>query len=74
MGEHKDNEPELDPNTPIASLSLGQNRDFVFRHGDCRKKGSDKRKLPPGIYILYIYFYFTSIWGRLFYMWSAINT
>ncbi|RZC34506.1 alpha-ketoglutarate-dependent dioxygenase alkB -like 2-like, partial [Asbolus verrucosus] len=47
IGEHKDNEVELDKNTPIASLSLGQQRVFVLKHQDARKKGSDKRNVPP---------------------------
>ncbi|EFA10619.1 DNA oxidative demethylase ALKBH2 isoform X2 [Tribolium castaneum] len=47
IGEHKDNESELDKNTPIASLSLGQQRLFVFKHQDCRKKGGAKRSVPP---------------------------
>ncbi len=38
MGEHKDDEKELDPQAPIASLSFGQARDFVLRHQD-RKPG-----------------------------------
>ena len=36
MGEHKDDEEELVKGSPIASLSLGQARDFVFRHQDAR--------------------------------------
>lgn len=32
MGWHRDNEPELDPKQPIASLSLGAERKFKFRH------------------------------------------
>lgn len=47
MGEHKDDERELDPKTPIASLSLGQPRDFYFRHQDARppkKLNIDKGK------------------------------
>ncbi len=32
MGWHSDDEPELDPNSPIASLSLGATRKFNFRH------------------------------------------
>lgn len=36
MGEHKDDERDLHPDTPIASLSLGQTRDFYFRHQDAR--------------------------------------
>ena len=51
MGEHKDDEKELDPDVPIASLSLGQERDFILRHQDLLKnknehkcsKGSEKK-------------------------------
>ncbi|XP_022110522.1 DNA oxidative demethylase ALKBH2-like [Acanthaster planci] len=46
MGEHRDDEKELVQTSPIASLSLGQQRDFVFRHGDSRGKNA-KRNLPP---------------------------
>ncbi|XP_063921945.1 DNA oxidative demethylase ALKBH2-like [Zophobas morio] len=45
IGEHKDNEAELDKNTPIASLSLGQQRVFVLKHQDTRKKGPAKRDI-----------------------------
>ncbi|XP_068616819.1 DNA oxidative demethylase ALKBH2 [Brachionichthys hirsutus] len=38
MGEHRDDEKELDPLCPIASVSLGAARDFVFRHRDARGK------------------------------------
>ncbi|RVE54947.1 hypothetical protein evm_000314 [Chilo suppressalis] len=48
MGEHRDNEPELDPSYPIASVSLGQERDFVLKHKDARKSGPDKKLIPPG--------------------------
>lgn len=48
MGEHRDNEPELDPNYPIASLSFGQERTFVLKHKDARKPGKDKKPIPPG--------------------------
>ena len=34
MGDHKDDEKELDKNTPIASLTLGAERDFIFKHQD----------------------------------------
>ncbi|XP_068896845.1 DNA oxidative demethylase ALKBH2-like isoform X2 [Tenebrio molitor] len=47
IGEHKDNEAELDKNTPIASLSFGQQRLFVLKHQDARKKGTAKRNVPP---------------------------
>ncbi|KAG0722921.1 DNA oxidative demethylase ALKBH2 [Chionoecetes opilio] len=36
MGEHKDDEKELDAKVPIASLSLGQERNFYFKHQDSR--------------------------------------
>ncbi|MCH1929200.1 alpha-ketoglutarate-dependent dioxygenase AlkB [Shewanella sp. A25] len=32
MGAHSDDEPEIAPNTDIASLSLGCSRDFVIKH------------------------------------------
>jgi len=38
MGEHRDDEVELDKTVPIASVSLGQTRKFVFKHTDVRKK------------------------------------
>lgn len=38
IGEHRDDEHDLDPTAPIASLSLGQSRDFVFRHESARNK------------------------------------
>ncbi|XP_049866846.1 DNA oxidative demethylase ALKBH2-like [Pectinophora gossypiella] len=47
MGEHRDNEPELDPSQPIASVSLGQERTFVLKHKDARKPGKDKKLIPP---------------------------
>jgi alpha-ketoglutarate-dependent dioxygenase alkB family protein 2 len=36
IGEHKDDEHELVSRSPIASLSFGEARDFVFRHQDSR--------------------------------------
>lgn len=42
MGEHKDDEKDLCPQHPIASLSLGQPRDFVFKHQDCRGKNAKR--------------------------------
>ncbi|CAL8344446.1 unnamed protein product [Lota lota] len=45
MGEHRDNERELDPLCPIASVSLGASRDFVFRHRDARGRG--RRRIEP---------------------------
>lgn len=46
MGEHRDDERELDPACPIASVSLGAVRDFIFRHKDARS-GSSKRQIEP---------------------------
>lgn len=40
IGEHRDDERELDPLYPIASVSLGAPRDFIFRHRDTRGKQS----------------------------------
>lgn len=46
MGEHRDDEKDLVASSPIASLSLGQHRDFIFRH--CEARGTQaKRKVPP---------------------------
>ena len=39
IGEHRDNEQELEATAPIASLSFGQARDFVLRHRDTRGRG-----------------------------------
>ncbi|XP_059194090.1 DNA oxidative demethylase ALKBH2 isoform X2 [Centropristis striata] len=46
MGEHRDDEKELDPLCPIASVSLGATRDFIFRHRDARGKQS-RRQIKP---------------------------
>lgn len=44
MGKHRDNEPELDPETPVVSLSLGATRDFVLH---ClQPKGKPPLSLP----------------------------
>ncbi|XP_041854544.1 DNA oxidative demethylase ALKBH2 isoform X2 [Melanotaenia boesemani] len=43
MGEHRDDEKELDPSSPIASVSLGAARDFIFRHRDARGKQSSQQ-------------------------------
>ena len=46
IGEHKDDEKELDPSVPIASLSIGQERDFIFKHQDLlKKRNHDDNKL-----------------------------
>ncbi|ESO97863.1 hypothetical protein LOTGIDRAFT_103779 [Lottia gigantea] len=47
MGEHKDDEKDLEADHPIASLSLGQARDFIFKHQDSRGKNSTRRDIPP---------------------------
>ena len=44
MGEHRDDEKDLQTGYPIASLSLGQPRDFIFKHADSRGKHA-KRKI-----------------------------
>ena len=46
MGEHRDDEVDLVSKSAIASVSLGQHRDFVFRHKDARGKDA-KRKIDP---------------------------
>ena len=46
MGEHRDDEKELDPLCPIASVSLGAARDFIFRHRDARGKQSSRQIEP----------------------------
>ncbi|XP_029295173.1 DNA oxidative demethylase ALKBH2 isoform X2 [Cottoperca gobio] len=46
MGEHRDDEKELDPLCPIASVSLGAPRDFIFRHRDARGK-QRRRQIEP---------------------------
>ncbi|XP_074525468.1 DNA oxidative demethylase ALKBH2 isoform X2 [Halichoeres trimaculatus] len=46
MGEHRDDEKELDPLCPIASVSLGAARDFIFRHRDNRGK-QNRRHIEP---------------------------
>ncbi|KAK5645077.1 hypothetical protein RI129_006377 [Pyrocoelia pectoralis] len=46
IGEHRDGESDLDARAPIASVSLGQQRQFILKHADCRKKRSAKRDIP----------------------------
>ncbi|XP_062873508.1 DNA oxidative demethylase ALKBH2 [Trichomycterus rosablanca] len=46
IGEHRDDERELDPACPIASVSLGAARDFIFRHRDARG-GANRRHVEP---------------------------
>ncbi|KAK7869079.1 hypothetical protein R5R35_000798 [Gryllus longicercus] len=47
IGEHRDDEADLDRGAPIASVSLGQTRTFVLRHGDARRPGPRRQALPP---------------------------
>ncbi|XP_077378712.1 DNA oxidative demethylase ALKBH2 [Festucalex cinctus] len=44
IGEHRDDERELRPLSPIASVSLGAARDLVFRHRDARGKRSGRHR------------------------------
>ena len=48
VGEHRDNEPDLVPTASIASLSFGQQRDFVLRHKDIRGRGGKGRGCGGG--------------------------
>lgn len=51
MGYHSDDEPELDEETPIASLSLGSSRPFFFKHkltGETREVVLD----PGGLLVM----------------------
>ncbi|XP_021561765.1 DNA oxidative demethylase ALKBH2 [Carlito syrichta] len=43
IGEHRDDERELAPGSPIASVSFGACRDFFFRHKDSRGKNPSQR-------------------------------
>lgn len=42
MGMHSDDEPELGPNPVIASLSLGEERQFILKH----KRSGETLKFP----------------------------
>ncbi|KAM4648741.1 DNA oxidative demethylase ALKBH2 isoform 1-T1 [Amazona ochrocephala] len=46
IGEHRDDERELVPRSPIASVSFGACRDFVFRHCASRGKNATCRIKP----------------------------
>jgi len=54
MGDHKDDEKELDNEVPIASLSFGAERDFVLKHSDRKRNGVEAVKLllKPGMMLL----------------------
>lgn len=47
IGEHRDDEKDLLPGSSIASVSLGQERDFVFKHRDSRGKGAKRKDIEP---------------------------
>lgn len=47
MGEHRDDERDLDPSGVIASLSFGAERDFVFRHAESRGKNAKRKEINP---------------------------
>uniref|UniRef100_A0A8C2WVN4 DNA oxidative demethylase ALKBH2 n=1 Tax=Cyclopterus lumpus TaxID=8103 RepID=A0A8C2WVN4_CYCLU len=65
MGEHRDDEKELDPLCPIASVSLGAARDFIFRHRDARGKHSCRQINPVKLQLAH---------GSLLLMNSPTNT
>jgi alpha-ketoglutarate-dependent dioxygenase alkB family protein 2 len=56
MGFHRDDEKELNPDVPIASLTLGAERDFIFRH--CNRRAAaiqipdEKLVLTDGLLLL----------------------
>lgn len=37
VGEHRDSKKNLDPTSPIASVSFGASRDLYFKHSDWRR-------------------------------------
>ena len=47
MGEHRDDETDLIRGAPIASLTFGQARDFVFKHKDARGKDASRKDISP---------------------------
>nr|XP_006640400.1 PREDICTED: DNA oxidative demethylase ALKBH2 [Lepisosteus oculatus]XP_015221734.1 PREDICTED: DNA oxidative demethylase ALKBH2 [Lepisosteus oculatus]XP_015221735.1 PREDICTED: DNA oxidative demethylase ALKBH2 [Lepisosteus oculatus]XP_015221736.1 PREDICTED: DNA oxidative demethylase ALKBH2 [Lepisosteus oculatus] len=47
MGEHRDDERELDPACPIASVSFGAARDLVFKHQDARGRRAPAPRIAP---------------------------
>lgn len=48
MGWHSDNEPELGETPNIASLSLGDTREFLFKHRSEKSLGIRRIALPHG--------------------------
>lgn len=47
IGEHRDDEKDLVPQSSIASLSFGQKREFVFKHKDSRGKCAKRKDIKP---------------------------
>ena len=45
IGEHRDDEKDLCPESSIASLSFGCERDFVFRHSKSRGKNATRKDM-----------------------------
>ena len=45
IGEHRDNEGELHADSPMAAVSFGQPRDFVFRHKDSRGSNAPRKEI-----------------------------
>lgn len=52
MGEHHDDETDLVEGAPIASVTFGQARDFVFKHKDSRGKRATKKDVHPVVVCL----------------------
>jgi len=52
MGMHSDDEPELGSRPAIASLNLGETRDFVMRHRHRKDLDTLKLPLPAGSLLL----------------------
>ncbi|MDH3537197.1 MAG: alpha-ketoglutarate-dependent dioxygenase AlkB, partial [Gammaproteobacteria bacterium] len=52
MGMHSDDERELGPRPAIASISFGEERDFILRHRQRKDLGSVRLALPSGSLLL----------------------
>lgn len=52
MGFHADDEPELGPDPAIASLSIGEARQFVMKHRHREDVDDVRFELPPGSLLL----------------------
>lgn len=46
IGEHRDDERDLVDKSSIAGLSFGQERCFVFKHRDARRKKAERKDIP----------------------------